>query len=180
MEFLGADIDCRIWDSLPEARMRALSEMVNVGGVCMEAYSVSVHRHGLTIIGGLSARGFDSIERERPGRPRIVSVGAPSFHLTWGALLRPSGVLGFVVLRRPVVLTGGGLLASEPERVALEVARRPCEPTEMVIGPVCCTLCNSDIAGERLVALPGVSTCVNCQRHNEAARHSTSRRRVYA
>jgi hypothetical protein len=181
MEFLGGDIDCRIWSSLPEARIRALGEMVNVGGVCMEVYSVSVRRDAITIVGRLSARALDYREHERSGRAQIASGGAPSFHLTWSSLLQPSGVLGFIVLRRPVVLTGGAWSPQEPARVALEVSRRSCEPLEMFIGPACCVLCNGDIAPERLAALPDVRTCVNCQRQREtAASRSRNGKNAYA
>jgi len=173
--FLDADIAHAFWPNIELAKRQAMLEAVNTGGLILAVYSIELKGSSLIFVGTLPVDALEMEPGAAGGRPRIRSSGFGTFHTTWGDLIWPSGLVGFFVLRQPVMLIGAGPPGERTTvRVAMEVKRRFVSRPHGFVGSICCTECNVAISEERLRAMPRVRTCTNCQRIKEENRKWTT------
>jgi Prokaryotic dksA/traR C4-type zinc finger len=166
--FLDTDIEHAFWGGPNIARTRALFEAANTGGALLQVHSIEIQELSLVFVGTIPRAAIERQRQTRRGRPSIRAQGLGTFHTTWAALIRPSDIIGFFVVWRPVTFTGQVLSTDQGTiRVMMEVRRSFSSIASAFIGPICCIECNEAIAEGRLKAIPGVRTCVICQRRKE-------------
>ena len=166
--FIDSNIAHSFWPTVAEARRRAIREAVDTGGIILDVRTIELEKTRLFIVGTVPSDALQAQSPEGEGRVVIRARGLGLFHTSWGSLLFPGDTIGFLILRRPVVVTGTNPRTDfERIRVAMEVKRRSASIASGCIGPVCCTDCNESIPTERLKAIPGIKRCANCQKTKE-------------
>jgi hypothetical protein len=166
--FLDTDIEHAFWGGPNIARTRALFEAANTGGALLQVHSIEIQESSLVFVGTIPRAAIERSQQTSRRRPSIRAPGLGTFHTTWAALICPSDIIGFFVIWRPVTFTGQARLRDwDTVRVTMEVRRSSPSIASAFIGPICCIECNEAIAEGRLKAIPGVRTCVICQRREE-------------
>ena len=150
------------WGDIDSARNAALKEAANTGGAVVFVESAEVQSHEVCLVGTISASAIDNREQ---GQTRGPALG--SFHSTWGAVLNPSDLLGFLVVRHPITFEPCSTEADDLCRVAVPLNRTFNTIPNTVLGPVCCKKCRQPIPINRLLAKPGAKLCTACQVSNE-------------
>lgn len=168
--FLDSDLIPAFHPDMDTAKKMALLEAANTGGIIFSVNCVEVSA-SLTLVGSLPRASLQKPSKSNPGRSSIKCQGLGWFHTTWGALIRPDDYVGHLVIHQPAALVSGSVPDEEIVRLALPVKRKfNSLPSGLLIGRVCCSNCNEVIPPARLIAVPGIRTCVNCQQTKEARR----------
>lgn len=162
MEPIDTVLDARLrhsfWGDLGLAKDAAYKEAANTGSAIITVDAVEIQPRSIRFIGSVP-------EPVVGGDQHAAFSSSPvrSFHTTWGSVLSPSGVIGYLVVARPLVPRARTTAGREANRVALTVQRTFTTIPVGVLGPVCCAACRLPIPSERLAAVPGVHLCVTCQ-----------------
>jgi hypothetical protein len=159
---LDVELHHEFWEDIDSARNAALKEAANTGGAVVSIESAEVQSHEVCLVGTIPASAINSREQ---GQTRGPALG--SFHSTWGAVLSPSGHLGFLVVRHPITFEPCSTGPHDLCRVAVSLDRAFNTIPNTVLGPVCCKRCRRPIPINRLLAKPGAKLCTACQASNE-------------
>ncbi len=168
---LDVNIPHHFWGDLNEARSAAQREAANTGAAVVSIDAVEVRARFVRFIGSMPA---GAAEQNVPRASRHVDPG--SFHTTWGAVLNPRELIGFLVIPRPIAEE----LCSPPDadnHVRFEVAiERSCGSAPVaVLGHTCCRGCKQPISPERLRARPNTQFCTACQSKKEEEANGNQR-----
>jgi hypothetical protein len=162
MGFIDSEVQFRFWPSIDEARAGASFEAVNTGGTILEVVSIEVEVGSVIFVGRVPTECSERGTARGIGRLRVRPAGLGRLHMPWKSMLEPSGILGFLVLRPPIVLSGSVNIA-EGQKVALQAKRGESSVGSCVIGSRCCVDCNGELSEQRLTANPDTRTCANCE-----------------
>jgi hypothetical protein len=162
---LDVDLHHEFWPDLKEARTAALVEAANTGGVVISVDAVEIQPQSVTFIGTVPELALNSASSWRCG----TRLG--SLHTTWGSVLRPAGIIGYLVVGHPITCQSYETKDPDFRRVAIKVDRTFTSIPTAALGPLCCAQCRQPIPSERLRAIPGVRVCVTCQTAREEIHH---------
>lgn len=159
---LDVDLCHEFWADLGAAEQGAQKEAANTGGAVVCVETIDIRAHEVSFIGSIPECAID-VEVA----PEKQSISLGSFHTTWGAVLRPSQLLGFLVVRHPINFKSYATRVADLRKVAVTLGRTFNTIPTTVLGPVCCRKCQLPISPERLRARPGAHLCTACQASNE-------------
>lgn len=159
--FLDAEIHHTFWGDLEAAKHAARAEAANTGGALMDVDSVEIQPTRIAFIGAVPEAIGDLVA----SAARYTEIG--SFHTTWGAVLQPSGILGYLVLRPPLLCAGTARSEKDSRRLAVHARRSLKSIPNVILGHPCCVGCRSPIPPERLRAVPNTRFCSYCQSSRE-------------
>lgn len=159
---LDVELDHSFNESLGAAADVAAIEAANTGATVLAVDAIEVSPLRVTFVGTTARSAVSAISSDARSIKRVRS-----FHTTWGAILKPNGTLGFLVVSNPIAAVLHEMEESSRCRVAVSLART-CESfPSTTLGPVCCIRCRLPIPSERLKAIPQVHTCLDCQQMKE-------------
>jgi DksA/TraR C4-type zinc finger protein len=158
---IDVDLNHRFWPNLGAAREAAAIQAANTGAVVATVESVEIQSHQVTFVGTVPESAVSGCVG-LSARPRLRS-----FHTTWGALLNPGSLMGFLVIAPPLNCRSFDADIPEVSRIALAVPRMFATIPPKHLGKVCCCECRQPISLARLQALPGARLCTGCQRQKE-------------
>lgn len=161
---LDVELEHRFAESSDAALKAALIEAANTGAVVLALEAVDVEAHRVTFIGTLPDLALTAESGATTGRWQIKSL-----HTTWGAVLAPSGNIGFLLLAQPVLCRSYETDDPTLRRVAVSLPRAFATVAPVTLGPICCVLCRRPIPTDRLKAIPGKKVCLTCQQQKEEA-----------
>jgi hypothetical protein len=159
---LDVELDCHFTESLDAAALAASIQAANTGAAVLSVDAIELGNRRATFFGTMPDRAVTPRSVGEATMPRIRSL-----YTTWDSVLHPSGTIGFMVLSQPVVCDSHE--AEDPAlcRVAISVPRVFATVPPSILGPVCCSRCWRPISIERMKAIPGMRTCVTCQKQSE-------------
>jgi hypothetical protein len=146
------------WPDLEAAKRAAYAEAANTGALILKVDAIEVRQSTITFIGTIPDQ--TSSDDRAPAR---YACPVRSLQTTWGAILRPSGILAYLVIGRSLSCSrrSGGLSSSS--RAAVAVERTFTTIPSGNLGALCCAVCRVPISAARLSALPDAKLCVTCQ-----------------
>jgi hypothetical protein len=159
---IDVELDHHFAGSLAAAREAAAVEAANTGGAVLIVEAVDVGDHKVTFIGTLP-----EMVLKKQSDAEVAMPQARSLHTTWGAVLAPSGTIGFLVLAQPVLCRSHEADSPAQRRIAVSLPRAFSTVSPVTLGPVCCIQCRRPISQERLKAVPGKRICLTCQKLKE-------------
>jgi DksA/TraR C4-type zinc finger protein len=157
---LDVDLSHEFWGDVESARRAAAIEAANTGGAVIGIDAVEILPRSLTFIGTIPESAIANPDPTGPTR-----LG--SFHTTWGSVLNPAGIIGFLVVGHPVRCSGREINDSGLSRVSVSLDRTFTTIPTRTLGPVCCARCRQPISAERLRALPATRVCTGCRAISE-------------
>lgn len=161
-------IELHIWSTLDLARRRALAEAVNTCGVVAVVFSFEVSPDGFGLVGQVPVAAIEGPPGSPGGRPRVRAKEGGRLHSTFEAIARQEGCVGYYVLRLPLRLVGGVPSAVRGQawvQVGIDTRRRATQGYRL--GQPCCQGCNMPIPSGRVIAVPEVRFCADCQSNRE-------------
>lgn len=161
---LDSDLHHKFWGDLQAAQNAACREAANTGGAVVAVDAVEIQLKSILLIGTVPEPALTD-----ESTPQCALAPIRSFHTTWGAVLHPSGIIGYLVLGRPVRCRPRAGLDFDLARIAVRVERKFTSIPVGHLGPSCCAVCSRPIPAERLEAMPTARLCVMCQEHREEA-----------
>jgi len=159
---LDVDLCHEFHGHLEAARSAAYMEAANTGGAVICVESAEILAHQVCLIGTIPESAIDPKAQQKDPTPSLVS-----FHTTWGAVLSPDGLMGFLVARQPVTFGACSTVSGDLCRVAVPLDRTFNTIPSTILGSVCCKKCRQPISRERLLARPGARLCTICQATSE-------------
>lgn len=163
---LDTNINHSFWPSLDAARDAAALQAANTGAIVATVESVEIKPRHITFVATVPEAALDV--RSDLGRRQAPK----SFHTTWGALMHPEAVLGYMVVAPPLNCRGFDADRRDVSRIAITVARTFATIPPTNLGAVRCCECRRPIPLARLQALPGARLCTNCQHQKESIAHA--------
>jgi hypothetical protein len=167
---VDVDLHHDFWEDLGAAENAAQKEAANTGAAVICVETIDIRAHEVSFIGTISE---SAIDREVAPGKKSVSLGR--FHTTWGAVLSPTQLLGFLVVHHPISFTSCATEIADRRRVAVTLGRTFNTIPTSVLGAVRCRKCQQPISPARLRARPGVHLCTACQASNEETFYGNQR-----
>jgi hypothetical protein len=161
---LDVDLSHQFWGDVESARKAAAVEAANTGGAVIGIDAVEVLPRSLTFIGTMPEQACANADST--SSPRVGS-----FHTTWGSVLNPAGIIGFLVIGHPVRCRSREIGDSGLSRVSVSLERTFTTIPTCTLGPICCVRCRQPISTERLRALPATRVCTTCRAISEEIIH---------
>lgn len=159
---LDASVPHIFWGDLQAAKRASCAEAANTASVILRVDAIEVQIDSVTFIGAMPDVALEP--REISGRAtRLIGT----LHTTWGALLYPAGIIGYLVVTRLIAGRAQVIRSAEVNRAALSVKRTFRTMPPMNLGPICCHVCRLPIPDVRLKATPNSKLCVSCQTMRE-------------
>jgi hypothetical protein len=162
---LDVDLSHQFWGDVESARRAAAVEAANTGGAVIGIDAVEILPGSLTFIGTMPESAIANPDSN--GSSRLGS-----FHTTWGSVLNPAGIIGFLVIGHPVRCKAREITDSGLSRVSVSLDRTFTTIPTRTLGPVCCARCRQPISAERLRALPTTRVCTVCRTISEETIHA--------
>ncbi len=162
------DVDLRhsFWPSLSAAQSAAAIQATNTGAIVVAVDSLEIQPNHLTFVGTVPESALaHRIEYSAQPKPR-------SFHTTWGALLNPESLLGYLVIGYPLNCRSFDADNAWVSRIALSIPRAFATIPSGHLGKLYCCECRQPISLARLQALPGARRCTDCQRQKESLQNA--------